>query len=346
MTSLGSVYQRRSDGRWVASIRLGPRRIDRYARSEAAAREALAALHRELGLGRLSPPTKLTLAEWAPEWLAGKELRPKSRDTYHRSLSAWVTALGNRPLHRLTPALLRTQLVRWRQAGVGKRTLEQRWTYLHGCLEEAVTLGILDHNPLARVPKPLAPPRPKVRWDPEQAEAFLRAALTSRRAHADLPAFLLLTGLRLSEALGLTGDRWDRVEETLVYSEGVWYPGPPKTRAGQRPVLLLPLAQAIVRERGAGPGERIFRTRTGTPPRSDNLSRLMAHLCEQAGVPRLDLRGLRRVHASLLVQGGLDPKSLQAHLGHRRASLSLDVYAYSLPAEERVAAAWGAVMGD
>jgi len=66
----------------------------------------------------------------------------------------------------------------------------------------------------------------------------------------------------------------------------------------------------------------------------------------EAGVPRIALRDLRHVHASLLVRGGLDPKSLQAHLGHSRASLSLDVYAYSLPAGGRVVEAWDLVMGS
>lgn len=348
----GSVYQRSSDGRWVAALWVGGRKLTRYAPTKKQAQEKLAALQRELGLGHLAPPTRLTLAQWADQWLAGKTLRASSRATYRRALAAWCGVLGTTRLHRLTPATLQALLWGWQRDGVGARSLQQRWAYLHACLADAVRLGLLPANPLDQVPKPQARPTPKVYWTPEQAQAFLVTALASDRAHADLITFLLLTGLRLSEALALTPARLEQdlahIAEGLVWVDGRCYPEAPKSRTGRRRVVLVDLAQAILARRAAGKGleERLFTTRSGSPPRKDNLARLMAHLCREAGVPRLALRDLRHVHASLLVRGGLDPKSLRAHLGHSRASLSLDVYAYSLPAGGRVVEAWDLVMGS
>lgn len=330
MVSPGSVYQRQ-DGYWVAALRLGSKRLVRYAKSEPQAKRALAQLQRELGLGKLSVPGKHTLESWGREWLETKELRPSSRGAYQRALAAWWEPLGHLRLHKLSSNQLQAVLLSWKQQGLGARTREQRWVYLHGCLESAVELGLLSQNPLKRVPKPVSRPS-KGSWTLPEAQAFLATAQVSRIPYADLLAFLLLTGMRLSEALAL--EPWDlqagaiEVSKAIVWVDGAWSLQPPKTLAGRRLVPLPQRAEEILKNRVPDP--RFFQTRTGTPPRKDNLSRIMTRLCAEAGVPRIEVRELRRVHAALLVRGGLDIKSLQAHLGHARASTSLDIYAFQV----------------
>jgi integrase len=305
-------------------------------------------------LGRLSKPTKLTLQDWVSEWLQQGEWRPSTRAAYERSLAAWCDELGGRKLHTLTPALLHGVLARWKRQGVGARTLQQRWQYFRACLAQAVRLDLLPSNPLDRIQRPHAVATAKVRWSTVDVRAFLAACRASPRAHADLLAFLLLSGARVSEALALTWRDIDvargviHVEKALVWVGNTWTIETPKSLAGRRTLHVPPDAVEIVqaRPRALDPDERIFQTSTGAPPRKDNLSRLMKALCADADVARIRVHDLRHVHAALCVVGGLDVKALQQRLGHSRASVSLDIYSYAMAPQERSVQALQAALGE
>jgi integrase len=214
---------------------------------------------------------------------------------------------------------------------------------LRTCLAQAIQLDVLTANPMDRVPRPqTGSGKPKL-WTLPEVKRFLDVCRASQRSHADLLAFLLLSGARLSEALALTWRDVDlqggmiRIEKALVWVANQWSIETPKSQAGHRVVHLHPDAVALLRSRprGLDVGERIFVTKTGEPPRKDNLSRLMKALCQEAVVPRIRVHDLRHVHAALCVVGGLDVKGLQQRLGHSRASVSLDIYSYAMGSEQR-----------
>ena len=98
------------------------------------------------------------------------------------------------------------------------------------------------------------------------------------------------------------------------------------------PRLALSLLSRLSRE-----GEHAF-WRGERPPDARAISRLMASLCEGAGVPRRPAHYLRHAHASLLVHLGVDVKSAQRRLGHASANMTLDVYSHHLPGGEKAIA--------
>jgi integrase len=155
---------------------------------------------------------------------------------------------------------------------------------------------------------------------------------------AILLGFLLLTGLRPGEALGL---RWEDVDlrsatlavkRNLIWAGSTWHIGKPKTKAGERVVALPASAVALLRRL---PRNSVHLFWAEKPPSSKQVSNVMRELCQRARVPQKPARFLRRAHAALLAASGVDPKSLQKRMGHSQVSTTLDIYAYSLPEMDR-----------
>jgi len=71
-------------------------------------------------------------------------------------------------------------------------------------------------------------------------------------------------------------------------------------------------------------------TSTGGVPILNRFKDTLGRLCEQADVPRLTVHQLRHQCASLLFATGADVKQVQHHLGHSRASVTLDIYGHLL----------------
>jgi len=352
----GSVYRRSSDGRWVATLPLGGRRLTRYARSEKEARAALALLRQEAQAGTLTPPTPLTLAAWVAQDLAlqATTLRPSTLRTYRQVLAPLLALLGTVRLHRLTPAQLATALVALRQRGMGSRRLQLARACLSASLQRAVTLGVLPRNPAARVPRPQHAPRERPVWGVAEMRRFLAVARASRRQHAPLLVFLLGTGCRFSEACGLRWHDLDlaagtaRIERAVVWTgNATWTVEQPKTRAGLRTLSLPPFVVATLRglPRPLADEAWVFTSRTGTPPTPSAVLKTLTALCQEAEVPVVTVHGLRHSHASVLVASGVPLKEAQRRLGHARASVTLDIYSHALVPDAQAAAAVERALG-
>jgi integrase len=62
-------------------------------------------------------------------------------------------------------------------------------------------------------------------------------------------------------------------------------------------------------------------------------------LCEQNGFPRVSLHSLRHFNASILINAGLDVKTVQASLGHSSATTTLDIYAHEFQMAQAIVSA-------
>jgi integrase len=341
---MASIYQ--SGGYWVVKITvLGKSRVFKARTRE----EAVAKAHRFLEQ-RQHPapepqptPPERTLAQWVREYLELGTWRPSTKATYARCLEAWLSApgLADTPLSALSPLALRQVLASWHDT-VSPALLSQRYRALRACLEEAWRLELIPENPLKRVPAPRVPRQVRSIWSPEQASRYLEACLAALQRelpvpyaeHADALALALLTGLRISEVLGL--HREDVTERGLVIRHALtWVDGKPhlmptKTPSSHRILPLSPLATQLVQQRLQRKSTQalLFTARNGSPLRRDNLLRLHQALCDAAEVPRCRIHDLRRVHASLLLQAGTPITTVQRLLGHSTSRLTLEVYSY------------------
>ncbi|HSP98721.1 MAG TPA: site-specific integrase [Candidatus Dormibacteraeota bacterium] len=170
----------------------------------------------------------------------------------------------------------------------------------------------------------------------------------------------LLTGCRSGELLGLVWDDIDfgarrlRIQRSLSWKRasergyGKTSPrfGPPKTDSSYRTLDLAPeLVRALrawklaappspvtLNEKTGATGALVFPNLTGRPLHRAHLHKgLRAALDACAGLPRVDLHGLRHTFASIAIgQLRLPPTQVAKLLGHKDAGVTLDVYAHWL----------------
>lgn len=147
-------------------------------------------------------------------------------------------------------------------------------------------------------------------------------------------------GLRWGEAAGLQRRDLDfdagilHVRRNLVYVNAKWAEGTPKNherRDVPMPRIVMDALKPICEQREHE--ERVFRDVRGGPIRKQSLARetgWWTHTLTRLGWKRDDWpvpHDLRHTAASLAVHAGANVKALQRMLGHKNASMTLDVYA-------------------
>jgi integrase len=355
---LGTVYQRKTDGRWCASVTVGGHRIIRYAPTRKAAQEKLAELIGAQRSGLLAPPNKVTVADYLDHWLTvvGPDLKPKTLAGYRQDSTNYLKpSLGQLRLQRLQPSHIVAAVGVWRGL-TSPGTVNHIYRTLRRALTLAVRWDLLVMNPCSRVDAPRPMYKEPTVWTIEQARSFLEAAREDR--WYALWCFLAGSGARLGEGLGLQWEDVDLEAGTVIIQRGlVWLGGrtiiqSPKTRASLRTLQLPPFAIDTLRrwkgtqaedrlklgqgwqdERGA-----VFTTQRGRPPSESYLRRVFLRTADSAGVPPCRLHDLRHLTATLLVASGLDAKAVQARLGHATLSMTLGLYAHHVSSGDQRAA--------
>jgi integrase len=185
----GSVY-RRSDGRWVGSVRLGTRRLYRYGLTKLQASQKLQELIRQHHAGQTRGPCLVTVGEWVTSWLDGLRLRPSTIQTYRRTLMPVVKEIGDERLDRLTPSTVSLAYSRLAKRGMGSRRLHLSHGYFKACLNRAVDLEMVARNPMEKLRPPRHTAARREFWSIHQAGRFLDACSRSTLVWAPLLSFL------------------------------------------------------------------------------------------------------------------------------------------------------------
>ncbi len=335
---MASIFKR-GDGRWVGVITVGGRRKYFYGRSWREVEAKLQAWERS---GRL------TTAEFFARWLdaVGPNLRPSTLASYRTLIQKHILpALGEVKLAELKPLHLAGLYAELSRSGLSGRRVEYVHQVLHKALGDAVRWGLLGDNPAERVDRPKPNPRSPALWTPEQVRRFLAAVLAGEGGvYGELFGFLLASGLRLSEALGLTWADVDLEAGTVTVRRAVVFvnhrpvEGPPKSRAGYRTVSLPAWGVELLRRQAGRSKERVFVSGAGTIPTEAALRKSFLGLCRRLGLPPIRIHDLRHLHISLLALAGVPVKIAQVRAGHSNPQLTLSVYSHVLGDGDRIAA--------
>jgi integrase len=226
----GSVYQRASDGKWVAAVTLpsGRRKVV-YGRDEAEAMRKRRQLLRDVELGRPAPLGRTpTLGKYLLQWLdrvagevAAGHIRPRTGDSYRDLLEHHVlpTALAKVKLNALSVddvrAWQRAKLVQPSQrvkAGeqpkaLSPRTVGMAQAVLRRALNDAMRDELLARNVAALVRLPAGQSRPAQPPTEQEIGQVVRVAADDRLGALWLTVLGL--GLRRGEVLAL---RWSRLD--------------------------------------------------------------------------------------------------------------------------------------
>jgi len=358
----GSVYKRKSDGRPTGSVRWTDengkqQRVTVYGRTLTEARQKLREIRERLESGGPARDSSVSLSAWTEEWIstalaARLDIEQSSKDTYARTARVHLVGsklgemrLGDvqaRHLELFLAGKLRTED---NPTGLSASYVRTLHTVLLGVFRTAVRDRLLQANPMEHVARPTPDSREAAHLSVEQARTFLHA-LPNERLHS-LARFLLMTGMRLGEALGLAWEDVDtdsgtiRVKRVLVRdSLGLRVKDRTKSKRN-RTVAIDGPALAVLRTRRkaqmearlrAGSSWRetglVFTTDEGGPLEPNNLRNRFRAVAAEVGMPEVHFHTFRHSAASLLLEEGESIKAVMEQLGHSSAKVTLDVYGH------------------
>ena len=266
--------------------------------------------------GQYVPPSNMTLAELFSEWssLHYPRISKQLRDNYNAAFKHLA------PLHKKKFVELRTVNF---QSLIDALSLsyssKSKIKALAGMLYKyAMMNDIVNKNYASFVNIGKQEKTEKTVFTAEEIEK-----LKAVRPESDMILILIYTGFRLQELLNLTADDID-LEEGVIH-------GGLKTDAGRnRIVPLHPYIQHIVSslcENKRGP---LFVNPSGSVITQDYFrKRIYYPLLDKLGIPRRTPHSTRHTFATLLVEGGADPKAVTDLLGHTDYAFTANTYAHS-----------------
>lgn len=324
-----------------------PRRVERRAvdlgeaNSQRGAERARRAQLTRLDAGLR--PSGRTVAQLVARYIAEQpDLKPRTRYIYGVALRKHIAPqLGATLARELSPGDVRGWHVTLARAGYAPGTIRLAHNILSGALGMEYRDERLPRNVAALVPPPSTPPAAAdpPAWDEAEIVRFIAAAATDPHEGA-LWTLLILTGLRIGEALALTWAHVDldsgalSVRQTRTTDDrGRPMLGTPKSDAGRRDLLLPPDASAQLRAHRdraafagiAQPTARVF------PFIADTARKRLRAFCAAHGFDAgLTPHDLRHIHISWLTAARMDPLAIIARVGHSNLAM-LREYAHLAP---------------
>jgi integrase len=331
-------------------------------------------LQRAVDRGEFVERSALTLGAWLSEWLEKAIKPPACRlGTYHtyrhvveRKL---MPVLGAIRLQDLKAVDLKRY---YTDQKLSSSTLAQHHAILSGALKAAVLEGLVTRNVAALVIGKPAIRRDHDRlrqncWEAHEARAFLLAAKAAGPQPAALFAFALDAGARKGELCGLQWRDLDLDKGTVSLVRQLLKPGRvpvfgPIKNDMPRTLDLAAETIELLKAHKRSQAELKMRNRKayhdldlvfakewgdlhgredslGLPLQSNNLGqREFARLVKAANVRPITIHGLRHTSATLLLKTGTLPQVVQQRLGHKRVTMTMEIYAHALPSMQREAA--------
>lgn len=274
---------------------------------------------------------RVTLEDYAADWLAARTLKPRTRSHYQQLLNRQILPeLGGVELRLMTPTVVRN----W-HAGMGKGTPTQRahaYGLLRTIMNTAASEDLVKANPCR-----------------------VRGAGNSRRAKVIRPATLdeLVTiaehmpdkyrlavvlsawcALRFGELIELRRRDLDltngvlRVRRAVTRVGGKVIVDTPKSAAGVRDVAIPPHLMPILRQHLAdhaqwGRDGLLFPSATGVQLNQSTVAKVFYPARAAAGRPDLRWHDLRHTGAVLAASTGATLAELMARLGHSTAGAAM-----------------------
>jgi integrase len=322
------------------------------ARTLSEAREAKAATTADVMRGEYRAMSRITFAEYAPEWAntytgrTRRGVRPETIRDYRRALgidddgnptgAGAVAYFDRMRLTEIEPRDIKAYATKIASTGAARDTVRLALAPVKALLATAVEEGLIRSNPSAGLRLIQAREDGPERRVKALTETDLKALIEATpKPWRLIVEFLAQTGLRISEALALTwgdvdfGRRRVRVERRLRDGRV----GPLKSSYARREVpISVAMGQALWRARGnAGDDDLVFSGRGGRMLDRGQVYRAVKESAKKADVPWAGLHTLRHTCATLAFNSGWNGKQVQMLLGHHSPAFTLATYVHLMP---------------
>ena len=283
-----------------------------------------------------------TFEDFAQGWQAVQVYRPGTVTKVEGDLRRHVyPVLGSKSLRSIKRSDIQGLV---KTMPLAPTTVEVVYTYVSSIFSAAVADKLIAASPCQKIKLP----------EIVKAEVVPMALQTVRAIRDAMPPHLqaLITfaagsGLRQGECFGLTVDRIDfdkatvKVDQQAVQTDGGLpvLGAPLKTPASYRTVPLAPIVVEALRlhlsQFPPGPDHLVFTNAKGKTLQRSRWGEVWHRAVDPLALDDPPtFHDLRHFYASLLIHRGLSVKVVQARLGHKSATETMDTYAHLWPDSE------------
>jgi integrase len=304
---------------------------------------------------------KIPLREYIANWVRERDLKPRTREEYERTIRLHVLHyLGrdNDMLNEVTAPRIRAWRTTLIETGVGKPTIAKAYRILHAVFTTAVDDDLIRRNPcrIRGAATVTADERPVATLD----QVFSIAAAIQPRYRL-LVLLATFAQLRFGELVALRRRSIDlrtmelRVRKaTAEMEDGTQVDDDPKSEAGKRPVSLpaglrRDIELHLDNYAQPGPHGRLFLGAQGGIPRRRSFNRVWKKALTRAGIPTelgLHLHDLRHTGSTWSAQSGATLKELMARIGHSSTRAAMIYQHATRDRDHAIAAALDALIEE
>jgi integrase len=281
------------------------------------------------------------------EWLPNKHVEASTRAAYVSNLNKhFYPFFGKRRLNRISPSQVQDWVTQAHTEGLSPRSIRKYHVFLSSIFGRAVKDRVLVYNPCDHTELPKVITRKARTLTPKEYDRLLTALPAQHRLMVET---LIETGLRWGELIALKPRHIDFLRRTLVVEETIVevskkhsptgqrylakpYPKDNEPRSfGVRQAWLDAIAEHI-KTNGIGRDDLIFATTASTPiSRNTFRTRSWLPAVKASGIDfPVRVHDLRHAHASWLLAGGADLKSVMERMGHSQIQTT-QKYLHTLP---------------
>jgi integrase len=277
--------------------------------------------------------------DFAPGWKTNV-------DRYWRDFEPQIASLT---IKEITPSLMRQIERELREIGNSRATIQRKIVWLQSVLNYSVEMERITFNPIARF-KSAKPLKAELEfWEKSDAMSFLKFALAKYPADSEDHWKYLVYLVALNTAMR-SGEIWALRASSMKHSYGVVYVNQQfdlssrtfRTLKGKEPrnvPLSMDLSSALVNwieYNQLGPNDLLFST-NGSPIDHNNFAkRIFNRDLKEWDGPSIRFHGLRHTSATLMLDAGIDIRTVQAILGHKNVETTLR-YVHAISQNVRLA---------
>jgi len=325
------------------------RRLEEHLEAE------LAKFRQEVLGGEYIAPERMSFEEFArKEWLpkhAEKNMSPLTVQNYMNHLERVVfPAIGHKRLNEIRPLHIVAMMDSLDKTDLSGSTKLYIFKVIKSVLNQAVRWKLVPRNPMDGLERPRAEKQRPRYYDQDIAQRAVEALMEEPMKWRIYFLGALLGGLRRGELNAL---EWPDVDFAAggvfvrkSYSttkDGEPVIKEPKTETSERFVDFPEWYMELLRKYRAqwneerlavgtkwlgGERQFLFHRGDGRPIYPTTPAHVWYRIMEKHGLPRIRLHDLRHTAATLLIEAGVDLKTIQERLGHSKYTTTADIYAH------------------
>ena len=278
---------------------------------------------------------------------------------YKRLLIKINSIIGKVKLSAITPLLLDDMFLMLKTGDDGRKTTyNYQYNYyklLRAMLNKAVNWELIVRNPVDKMSnKPKNDHKEKRFYDNQQVKQLLTILENESVRNQALIRLALDSGFRRSELVGL---KWNDIDlengiidlkRSLKYVEKVVDEKGMKTYSSVRKIYISNSTIETLKKYKVWQDEyknrmkekwieedRIFTSRNGTYMTPNNCSKIVRRIVIKYGLDPICLHELRHTSASMLINSGIDAKTVSNRMGHSNVGTTMNIYTHSFDSSKK-----------